>query len=325
MTALKWQYLVNQLLNCTKKNFKKALKLSRYHDAQLLKAMNNNPGDPDYTTAYDRYHLLHQALETAYSTWTSKGGVQQGATLNITQLMKLMTAKVDRWWGSIINVYPEGTPRFKTIFPKLRKPFSATNTRSSRIAAVSSLGANIGSDAALVAQKAEVDLYYSQISAGSTAQTGDKGDLKTASTSLENARVAAMTGQYQNLGFFINKFPSTPEKIAPLFDVETITSPSQVIWKDNLNLNETLSIMEHTFAAGDMMRLKCTGITNTDKITFYLASTPGGINSTPVQILINHQQTIDVTAFAVADYHVNRFLTVVNNSVGQTKFLVQLY
>jgi len=320
-----WHFLVNQMDNCTRKNFKKALKLSRYHDAALLKAMNDNPLDSDYATAYNRYHILHEELEVAYSAWKSQGGTQKGATLNVKQLLKLMPAKVNKWWGSIINVYDETTPRFTAIFPEKRKPFASNVSKSLRIAAVNTLSLNIGSDVLLTAQRAETGLFYSQLKAADTAQTGDKTALSNTSIALEKARYNAMTGQYRNLGFFIDKMPETPLLIKPLFDVATITNPDQVIWKGHLDFKEIFDIMEHTFMAGDEMRLKCTGITLTDSITFYLASTPGGIDSSPVTVLLNHEQKIDVTLFAVADYNANRFLTVVNNSTGETRFMVQLY
>ena len=319
-----WHYLINQMLNCTKTSFKKALKLSRYHDAKLLRAKNDNPTDTDYATVYNRYHIFHLALEAAYSDWKSKGGAQEAGTLNIKQLMKLMPAKIDRWWGSIINLYPADTVRFKALFPDLRSPFNS-GTRSSRIAAVLTLSDNIGADVVLSAVKTETDTFWGQLNTANTGQTGDKGAVTAASILLEAARVAAMTGQYQNVGFFINKMPDASDAIANLFDVETITNPDQVIWKGHLDLNELHQVFIHTFMAGDMIRLKCLGITSTDKITFYLASTPGGTDSTPITVLLNHQQTIDVTAFGVTDYNANRYLTVVNQSTGETRFMVQLY
>ena len=55
-----WHYLVNQFLNATVGNYKKALKLSNYHDAYLKKMMDEHPGDPDWATLYNRYHNFHQ-------------------------------------------------------------------------------------------------------------------------------------------------------------------------------------------------------------------------------------------------------------------------
>ncbi len=319
-----WHYFVNQMDNCTKNSFKKAKKLSDYHDAALLRAKNDNPTDTDYATAYSRYHILHLAFVAAYILWQSKGGAQESGTLNIKQLMSLMTAKINRWWGQIIVIYAADTTRFKAIFPDLRNPFRV-GSRNSRIAAVGTLSANIGADVALSATKTEVDAYYAQLNTANTGQTGDKTAVDTASAACEAARKAAMVGQFQNVGFFINKTPDNPSIYAHLWDVETITNPAQTIWKGHLDVNENHQVFIHTFTPGDDLRLKCVGVTSTDKIVFYLASTPGGTDSDPVTVLINHQQTINVTAFNVTDYSTHRYLTVINQSTGETRFMVQMY
>ena len=48
-----WQFLVNQFLVATRKSYKKALKLSNYHDAYLKKVMYENQGDPDWAILYN--------------------------------------------------------------------------------------------------------------------------------------------------------------------------------------------------------------------------------------------------------------------------------
>jgi len=58
-----WQYLVNQFLNSTKKNYKKAVKLSNYHDADLNA---KKATEPLLVLIYNRYHPLHVTLVTEY-------------------------------------------------------------------------------------------------------------------------------------------------------------------------------------------------------------------------------------------------------------------
>jgi hypothetical protein len=147
--------------------------------------------------------------------------------------------------------------------------------------------------------------------------------LKTASTAVETARVNAMTCQYQDVGFFINKMPNATAAIKILFDVETLTSPAQVIWKGHLDALELHQVLIHTVMAGDLIRCKSVGSAS---VTLYLASTPGGTDSTPVIIPALKELKFDVALFAVADYSVNRYLTIVNTDVAiETRFLVELY
>ncbi|MEI8087757.1 MAG: hypothetical protein WCG93_16220 [Paludibacter sp.] len=321
MAKGEWRYLINQMLVCTKKNFKKAVKLSRYHDAQLLAAMNANPGDLDYALVYNRYHDLHQKLEDAYAAWGNSGGQQESGTLNVKQLLKLKTTKLNAVFNIVEQFYLPDSVRFKAIFPDLRKPFSGA--RSSIISAFNTLSLNIGADVNLGAALTIVDDYHKELSKANTSQTGSKGSVKNASDALEKARVGAMTGQYQDLGFFINKMPTATAAIKSLFDSETITDPAQVIWKGHLDALELHQVFIHTFMAGDIMRVKSIGSAS---VTVYLASTPGGTDSKGVVIDALKELKFDVALFAVADYNANRYLTIVNNSTTtETRFMVQLY
>ena len=81
--ANSWKYLENQFNVSTKNNFKKAVKISIYHDAQLN---TQKVIKPALVPIYNRYHPLHETLNTAYDQWKSAGGSQEGQTLNMTQL-----------------------------------------------------------------------------------------------------------------------------------------------------------------------------------------------------------------------------------------------
>ncbi len=79
-----WKYLVIQFLSVTNGNYKKAVKLSNYHDAALrAKAAQ----DPLLIPIYNRYHVLHLLLIKEYNLWKSAGGIQEGQTLNVEQML----------------------------------------------------------------------------------------------------------------------------------------------------------------------------------------------------------------------------------------------
>ena len=72
-----WKYLSNQFTQETLRNFKKAMKLSNYHDAALAEAQLH---DPAMVPIYARYHPLHESLRQRYNAWKAAGGTQKGKT-----------------------------------------------------------------------------------------------------------------------------------------------------------------------------------------------------------------------------------------------------
>ncbi|MEI8202702.1 MAG: hypothetical protein WCH34_06795 [Bacteroidota bacterium] len=317
-----WLYLSNQFLIATRRNFRKAYKLSREHDSRVKNALDNNPADEDYQIIYNRYHPLHEDLSVHYSNWASKGGMQKGDTLNLKQLLKLLPAKMHRIDVRIQIVHEPETQAYEKLFPQMHKPFYS-GTQDSRILAVKTLITTIGDEVALAAVKADLIIIYNALESAKKVQTGAKKEKKTSSSTLEDSRVAAMTCMYQDLGLLINKFPSKPNMIEPFFDVETLTNPEQTIWKGQLDAKEVLPVLVHTFAAGDIIRLKSTGKGDIDA---YLASTPGGTDSVKLSTTAKHEIRFDVAQFRVSNYKENRYLTLINASANEdTRFIIELY
>lgn len=316
-----WQPLSNPFLVETEHSFKKAVKLSKFHDSELKLAMDSG-GDPDFTTLYNRYHPLHLTLQSKYNQWVADGGVQTSQTLNVKQLLLLMTAKVNSWDASVQTVYAIGTVRYKALFPHGHKPFNK-GTFNTRIDAVDALSRAIGTDAPLATVKTEVDTYYTQLQDAVTVQQGSMGDTTHSSASLNNARIAAMQMQYADLGFLMNKYFETPEVIKMFFDVETLTNPEQTMFKGHLDPLENHPVLIHTFVADDELRIKSTG--NAD-VTVYLASTQGGIDSTGITVTAKHERIIKASDFVITDYATHRYLTIVNiSNTTETRFLIELY
>jgi hypothetical protein len=318
----KWHYLVNQFLVATRYSYKKSVKLSREHDNRLKKQMDDHPDDPDYATAYNRYHPLHLALEAAYNEWKSKGGMQKGDTLTLKQLLKLLPARITNIDARIQAIHEKGSSRWTQLFPKSHIPFYSGG-QDERIGAVESLSSAIGSESAMATIKTEVNAIHTDLISAKNVQDGAKTATDSTSNIVEKARCAAMVGQYQNLGFFINKFPEDQDSIVLLFDVATLTNPEQTIWKGHLDPLENHPTLIHTFAEGDMMRLKAIG---DGDIKAYLASTPGGMDSTEISVTANHEIIFDVADFHVTDYSTHRYLTIINkSSEKETRFLIELY
>ena len=326
MSVMKqWQYAVNQFLNATKKNFRKALILSTAHDAYLLKKMTDTPGDPDWALLYNRYHPKHIAYRLAYNNWVASGGSLSGDTLSLTELFKLIPAKLDKWIGMIIIVYAKASAQYKKLFPQGRKPFEQGKT-DVRISAIETLSTSIGADVALAPVKTLVDAAYVEIDTARTTQGGGKSTKKANSEAVEEARSAVMIMQYADMGFLINKYPATPNVIVSLFDLQTLRNNVQSLFTHKMKPTENCQLCVNTFKATDAIRAKFADAGNlTDQVTIYLASTPGGIDSTGIVILNNAEFKFEASQFVV-DLATHTFLTAVTNGNSDAIMLtVELY
>ncbi len=271
-----WKYLTNQFEIATRDSFKKALKLSNYHDSALFMAKNS---DPVFQVLYDRYHPLHINYTNSYSNWQSIGGGREGDTLNVNQQLDLALLKIDDWDVAIQVVYKKNTPRYKAIFPNGRKPFNEGGL-DSRINAFLTLSINIGLDAALTAVKAEVDATYSVLDTARDEQEGAKADTTVGSGKVNTDRIAAMNMQYRNTGWVMdNMFDNRFTVADALFDEETLRKNLQTIFTGTLHPEEKRAVLTRTLLPDDGMHIKIEG---EGAVAFYLASQKNGTDSTPV-------------------------------------------
>lgn len=325
-----WHYLVNQFLNSTKDNFKKALKLSNYHDAYLNAKRAEDPTDPDWDTLYNRYHPHHLALVAAYTAWKNAGGQQEGQTLNVDQFLELLVTRAAKWDALVqaTDGFEKGTPAYKSIFPNGRAPFYS-GSKIGRIEAVNTLSQSLTGIVDLDPVKTLVDAFYGQLDTANDTQEGAKGTTKFKSQSLEQQRVETMIEQYRNLGFLIDKGANNPEFISVFFDLNVLRESRQSVFTGTLDPEETEAVLIHTFSFDDELRLHITGedtIPAGTMVNFYLATTPGGTDSTAVAVEVNAAATtIEASAFGITEYGTHRYLTAVNPNLVETHYEVELF
>lgn len=313
-----WSFVINMFLNATKTSYKKTLKLSNYHDSALQRAAAS---DPAFVPIYDRYHTPHENFKQKYNEWISAGGSQEGQTLNVKQQLKLAKAKVGDWDIDIQVVYKKTTPRYKSIFPDGRKPFNRGGL-DDKINAFDILSRNIGTDPALTAVKTDVDATYLLLDTARDSQEGAKADKKHGSGNVETARVAIMTLQYRNAAWVLDNFYDTRVSLCTtLIDLETLRDKQQTHFTLTLGIGDTKPVLVRTFVADDELRLKVDG---DGPVVFYLASTPGGTNSSPVTRNSNQDAKATISEFNVPDYGSHRYLTVVNQSGVETHIVVDV-
>jgi hypothetical protein len=291
-TQKPWMFTQNPFLNVTGESYRLAVRISTYH----LGAISKNAGNPFFDGLIKPFAPLQTTLAAAYSNWRSQSGSQQGETLQVTQLLKLLSGtKIKKWDIAIQGVYDNSSPDYKKLLPNNRAPFQA-GTQQDRITAVSSLVETIGSDAALAAVKTDANSFLADIQTAITSQKGTIAGTKTNSDAVEAARVAMCIGMYANLGALMQQNAAMPENIEPYFDLSAIRSGAQVVFTGETKPLETENIFKHTFLPGDKLLLKNEGVT---ELQFFLAAQKDDAPGSGVVILAAGQQTIaDVSNMA---------------------------
>ena len=298
-----WSFTQNPILHATENSFQLGMEISTYHDS----ALNAAKADPFILAMYNSYHPLHLAYKSAYEARVAQGGLQQGETLNLSQLLQLLAGtKIKAWDIAIQNVYAQNTTQYTKLLPNHRTPFQA-GSQQSRINAVNGLSIAIGSVAVLAAVKNDVDAFYKQLDLALTTQKGSKTNTATMSGNLETARVNFCVAQYSNIGAFIQKYAATPEKINLYFDLVGIRNGHQSVFTGLVATQSAYTIVKHTFGATDQINLLNSGTT---QLKFYLAQTKDANPPAAVVTLEpSTQQTIDASALGNI---ANSFLMVYN-------------
>jgi hypothetical protein len=260
----KWIFLDNPMINTTNNSYRLAVRISTKHDSALL-AGN---ADAYINSLYTVYHPLHLVLMDAYNAWVGQGGLQQGKTLNLKQLLKqLSNTKINAWDAAIQVVYAVDTPQYMGLLPNGHKPFQS-GTQTKRMAAVSGLIDAIGSDAALAAVKAVIVAFNTQLVNANTSQKGSISTTRTLSDGVDAARIAMCTAQFADLGSMINHWPDATENMEQYYDLEAIRKGQQVFFTNSVKAKKIKFIVKRTFIDTDKVRLTNTG---TVPLQFYLS------------------------------------------------------
>jgi hypothetical protein len=250
--AKEWNFLSNPFLHATDGSYINGMKISTFHDSALANVSTDQFFGPIYTD----YHPRHMAYQTAYDAWVSQGTIQISETLNLSQLLSLLSgSKIDQWDVAIQNVYSKKTVQYAALLAHHRVPFQH-GKQEEIIEAVKSLGTNLTGITALASVKTDVDNFYNQLTAANTTQKSGKQSKTVNIGSLETARIAICNSQYATLGLLINHFSTTPDNIAAYFDLDTIRTASQVHFTGHLKPLTQHCVCKHTFTAADSIKIK---------------------------------------------------------------------
>ncbi|MEI8203843.1 MAG: hypothetical protein WCH34_12555 [Bacteroidota bacterium] len=309
-----WSYLVNPILNATKGNYAKALRISIYHYSALYARRNI----PFFLALYNLYSPLHLTYVNAYEEWMAEVNMKEGNTLRLKQLLVLLRSnKIKAWDISIQNIYDNTTKKYKSLLPNKRKPFQK-GKQLLRIEEVKILSKSIGNDALLAEVKADIDLTYEQLKAAASAQKSSKTNTFSKKKALETARVAMCTMQYANLGALIQQMPSKPRQIAAYFDLKAIRKHHQVLVKGHVKPLVAKFIRKHTFGIRDQIKISNIG---KNELQFYLAQFKG--NKPPTPCLNVAPGTIFVGLASILGDLSNKILMLHNPHDVEGKYIIE--
>ena len=249
-----WGFFSNPFLHSTEGSYISAMKISTHHDSALA----NVKTDTFFGPIYNNYHPLHLSYKGAYDAWVSQGDIQISETLNLNQLLSLLSgSKINQWDIAIQNVFTKTTPQYVALMAHHRVPFQS-GKQEERIEAVQSLSTNLKGITALASVKTDVDNFLGQLNTANSTQKSGKTAKTTNSNTLENQRIAICNSQYATLGLLINHFSTTPNMAAPYFDLDTIRKSGQVDFTGHLKPLHSHNVCKHTFSPEDVITVKNT-------------------------------------------------------------------
>ena len=310
-----WTYLTNVFLRVCKHSYKIAYTISTYHDAQL----EANQSDPFFGSLYHVYHPLQLALTNAYSEWQSQSNQRTGSTLTMVQMLALLSpTKSNYWKRKVLDVYDKDSSEFKTLFPSLLKPFYGGTTES-RIAAVKTLAESMKNITELAETYIDVKKFYIDLVKARSIQLGNKGATSEKSIALENIIRTAMVEMYSNLGALMIHFKEDPMEAALFFDLATIRSREQLIFRRSIQGGKEKNVLNHTFAAGDTINVINDG--NVD-LLFYLAPRKKSPKDGLLKVIVN-KNTSKIINMSDLDLE-NPFLNIANIATVEGHCIVEL-
>ena len=324
-TSDKSKYSSNQYLSQTADSHDKAVKLGVFHVAKIKALRDASPLDADYILMYDRSAPLTADAQTKYNVYyhTEDAQIGQGKLIDLrVKGIKGKTGKARDWFNRISAIYLISDPaRLAAIFPHGLKPFRGK--KDAIIQALNTLSLNIGDDAnvLMVAIKAEVDAEYTFLNPGRNDQVSAIALTGIKSGDVDASCHAIMVMEYRNIGLMIDKWPANPDDIQEsIHDMELLLSKQQKIWDIHLDPLENKDIATRTQVFNSKFKAKVIG----GGAKMYLASTPNGIDSDPVVLVDGIEKDFTAADFHVADYGVNRHITIISSAGVIISFKLKL-
>lgn len=231
-----WIYANNTFDVQTRNSFKKMLTLTLDHYGKLVLATASNS---DFVPLRDDYEPFHLEYQNDYNAWVTAGGVHEGSTLSVEELLEQLNTELRSWEATVRYVFPEDSPQERSIFPNKRAPYQ-TGTYEQRISAVKGLSiylATFVAEPLLVALSTTVMDFYNTIEAARLAQTGNELGISSRSAALERARINCATAMYGNLGQIMYIYRENPVEIEQFWDLSLLRYTSDNTFSQSVSVD----------------------------------------------------------------------------------------
>jgi hypothetical protein len=233
-----WIFATNTFESNTRNNYKRMLTLTLDHYGKLVLAAASNPAFVPLRDEYEPFHLEYQ---NAYNAWVTAGGVHEGSTLSVEELLEDLNTKLRGWEATVRYVYQEDSPQERSIFPNKRAPYQS-GTYEQRISAVKGLALHLATfttEPLLVTLSGDVMTFYDTIEAARVAQTGNELGISSRSAALERARVNCAIEMYGNMGRIMYIYRENPVEIEQFWDLSLLRNTTDNTFSQNVSVNPT--------------------------------------------------------------------------------------
>lgn len=298
-----WSLLDNPFETSTRNNYRKMLALGRF----TLAALHSQAAQPFFLSLYTDLYPVVTAYKTVFSDWSNEVASRQGESLNVTQLLRMLSnTHIVRWNATVLVQYDKNTPAYKAIFPNGFRQFH-NGSKDERISAVQALGKSLENVAPLAALKTEVDAFAVQLVTARGNQLGSKGSAKQQSANVEKARVQLAQGLMAVYGGLVIHFVQQLEKMEPFFDLETLRDKRQKTFTRTLRAGQSKTLVKRTLLPDSQIRLH-----NTGEVALLAGVCAARGQSCLTGVTVEPQQTITITAQQLGDIAQHKFITLTN-------------
>ncbi len=319
------KYSTNEFISQTKKSVEKALLLIMFHLIVLNFYLSENDQDEDFQKMVDRTKTPHDDFVAKYNIYFNVLSEQEAQTLAVDLRIKSLKGSkgyFHQWYNAAVFLYETADPaRLKNIFPDGLK--ISRVGKDQIILNLDTLIKNIGNDTnpTMVSVKAAAIIERDFLVQNRELQKTDIKKTETRMKELHALSTECMKMEYRNAGLLLDKYPDNENNVQESFhDMELLLGKQQTVWNITLEANEVFNIGTRTQLPTSKLAATAKG----GNVKMYLGSVAKGTDSTAVVLTNGIRRKFIATAFEVADYKLNRNITVVNQTAGTVSFKLKL-
>lgn len=247
-----------------KNPFKKAMESSIPNAVEISQSVTdsliNSPvTDPRITALKNNLVPKNTAFSIDASAQAADVITKIAATRQVVITGKGMRVAYNSWTKQIFNVHDKGSPEADRLLIGGAKGFY-TGTRAKRLIRVNALITAIGSEVALAAVKAEIQLYATALATTKATQTAGKAAVTSDTTDINVLRDVCTKALWYTYAGLLMVFIDTPSKALAYFPMNFIyQAANQKTYKLLVPAATIKKICIHTFKIGETVLMTNNG------------------------------------------------------------------